>query len=258
MKYVREARKIETHFMQNLILTPSESVLLVLTQYKRHHLEEQLQAIASQTKSPEYIVVFQNENHVDISDLKDKYNFIHIKSDYNTKFFGRFAACFTFPVDICIVMDDDVIPGKNFIKNYVSECINLNAIVGGNGRVGFLNKNNVTQDIRINYLRPKSVIMDFVGHVWCFKKDWLYAMFSIKPFTYDTGEDMHLCFSAKVLFGIPSYSCKEAELDDCNDIRNDLYAVDSFSSFLNTTEELRKSVEQYFIDNYNLDFIKTQ
>ena len=39
--------------------------------------------------------------------------------------------------------------------------------------------------------------VDFVGHLWCFKKDWLYYMFSIKPFTFDTGEDMHLCFTSK-------------------------------------------------------------
>ena len=45
--------------------------------------------------------------------LKDKYNFIHIKNDYNTKFFGRFAICFSFNVDICIILDDDIIPGIN-------------------------------------------------------------------------------------------------------------------------------------------------
>ena len=97
---------------------------LVLTQWKRNNLKYQLDSIYKQTLKPHYIVVFQNENHVDISDLKKQYNFIHVKSDYNTKYFGRFSYFFTLPVDICIVMDDDIIPGKNCIKNYIEQCIN--------------------------------------------------------------------------------------------------------------------------------------
>ena len=91
---------------------------VLLTQWKRHHLEKQLVQIYNQTIRPDYIIVFQNENHVDITELKKKYNFIHVKSDYNTKYFGRFAYFFSIPVDICIVMDDDIIPGINCIKNY--------------------------------------------------------------------------------------------------------------------------------------------
>jgi hypothetical protein len=68
-------------------------LLVVLTQYKRNNLEKQLEQINNQTLKPDYLVVFQNENHVDISYLKEKYNFIHVKSDFNTKFFGRFAIC---------------------------------------------------------------------------------------------------------------------------------------------------------------------
>ena len=59
-------------------------LLVLLTQYKRNNLEKQLIQIKNQTIKPDYIVVFQNENHVDISELKEKYNFIHMKSDYNT------------------------------------------------------------------------------------------------------------------------------------------------------------------------------
>ena len=78
-------------------------LLVILTQYKRNHLEKQLVQMGKQTIKPDYLVVFQNESHIDISGLKEKYKFIHIKSDYNTKYFGRFDSCFTFPVDICMV-----------------------------------------------------------------------------------------------------------------------------------------------------------
>ena len=44
-------------------------LLVVLTQYKRNHLEKQLCAINNQTIKPDYLVVFQNESHVDIIHL---------------------------------------------------------------------------------------------------------------------------------------------------------------------------------------------
>lgn len=233
-------------------------VAIVLTQYKRKHLQEQLDAIKRQTLQPKYIIVFQNENHIDITSLKKEYNFIHIHSDYNTKYFGRFAALFTFPVDICVVMDDDVIPGPKCIETYVGECLTRNAIIGGNGRYAFLNPNRgsfkALSDVGI---RTESIKVDFVGHVWVFKKEWLHYMFSIIPFTYDTGEDMHLCFSSKLLGDIESYVCIQKTHEELSDIAHNMYAVDDFSSFKTTPSELRKGVETYFL-NKGFMFISTQ
>lgn len=232
-------------------------LLVVLTQYKRNHLEKQLQQINNQTIKPDYLVVFQNENHIDISHLKEKYNFIHIKSDYNTKYFGRFASCFTFPVDICMVLDDDIIPGNNCLKNYMEQCIDLNSIIGGNGRFGINNTSvDKTKQPRDSVLTETSTLVDFVGHLWCFKKEWLHYMFSIKPFTYDTGEDMHLCFSSKVLGNIKSYIAKQSTPNDNCDITRNSLAGDEHASFRITNPELRKDVEKYFIKNYNLEFVK--
>ena len=231
-------------------------LLVVLTQYKRNHLQKQLESIKNQTLQPDYLVVFQNENHVDISDLKDKYEFIHIKSDYNTKYFGRFACCFSFPVDICMVLDDDIIPGNNCLKNYMDQCLELNSIIGGNGRIGInnVNKSKLKQPgdagTKKNY-----TLVDFVGHLWCFKKDWLHYMFAIKPYTYDTGEDMHLCFTSKILGGINSYIAMQSCINDMCDTTNNALAADEHASFRVTKPELRCNVEKYFIENHNLTFI---
>jgi len=234
--------------------------LVVLTQYKRQHLEQQLISIYNQTLIPDYIIVFQNENHIDITDLKNKFNFIHIKSDYNTKYFGRFSICFNFPVDICIVMDDDIIPGKNCIKNYITECNKYNSIIGGNGRMGYNTSNpyhaqNKMGPFPEHGYRAETKIVDFVGHLWCFKKDWLYYMFSIKPLTYDTGEDMHLCYSSKCKGNINTYICKQEEVEDNCDLMNGDYSCDEFSSYLTTNKNTRKAVEDNFIHNYNLELI---
>ena len=39
-------------------------VLVLLTVYKRNTLEDQLKSIYNQTLKPDYLVVFQNDDHV--------------------------------------------------------------------------------------------------------------------------------------------------------------------------------------------------
>lgn len=232
--------------------------LVLLTVYKRNHIEQQLQAIYNQTIKPEYIIVFQNENHISIEHLKNKYNFIHLKSDFNTKFFGRFTYCINFPVDICIILDDDIIPANKCLENYIKQCIKLNAIIGGNGRPINTDPENML-GFEMNYnevgLRPSKKV-DFVGHLWCFKKEWLYYMFSIRPLTFDTGEDMHLCFTSKIKGNIDSYIAEHKNNDEICDTTLNRLANDSHSSFKYTSKELRNSIPQYFIKNFNLKPIK--
>jgi hypothetical protein len=229
---------------------------VVLTQWKRNTLEQQLRHILSQKDiTIDYLIVFQNENHVDITHLKSKYNFIHVKSDYNTKFFGRFSYLFTFPVDFCIVLDDDIMPAPFCFKNYISQCSSKNAIIGGNGRFGYLSpyRKQLTQPHDVG-LR-KGLKVDFVGHLWCFKKDWLYYMFGTKPYTYDTGEDMHFCFSAKINGNIDSYVGEQLHVSTRCDLSDNMHAADKFASFRTTKKELRIAVEQYWLDK-GLKFIE--
>ena len=80
-------------------------------------------------------------------------------------------------------------------------------------------------------------------------------MFSIKPFTYDTGEDMHLCFSSKVLGNINSYTAKQSSQDDTCDTTNNKLATDDHSSYKVTKPQLRSNVEKYFIENYKIELI---
>tara|TARA_Y100000816_G_scaffold134770_1_gene95235 strand:- start:132 stop:839 length:708 start_codon:yes stop_codon:yes gene_type:complete len=230
---------------------------VVLTQWKRNNLEQQLKHVSNQKDiTIDYLIVFQNENHIDISNIKSKYNFIHINSDYNTKFFGRFAYLFTFPIDLCIVLDDDIMPAPLCFKNYISQCISKNAIIGGNGRFGQLSpyKKQLTQPSDVG-LR-KGLKVDFVGHLWCFKKEWLYYMFGTKPYTYDTGEDMHFCFSAKINGNIESYVGEQLHVLTISDLSYNKLASDQFASYITTKKELRIAIEQYWLDK-GLKFIES-
>ena len=172
------------------LIEGNNKLLVILNYYKRNNLENQLNSYIINSKTRYY--VFSNEQH-DIH-LKEKYNFIHVKNSYNTKFFGRFTYCLNFDVEYCIIMDDDIIPGRNCFNNYLQQCKEYNAIIGGNGRIAF---NNNFKDLKYPQelgIRNKALKVDFVGHLWCVKQEFIRTMLSIKPFTYDTGEDMHICF----------------------------------------------------------------
>jgi len=233
-------------------------IAVILTQYKRVHIEQQLIALQNQTLNIDTTVVFQNETHVDIEHLKNKYKFKHVHSDINTKYFGRFAFGFSLDADIIIVMDDDIIPGKNFAKNFVEQCIHLNGIIGGNGRMATLNKDKTLVQPSDTSLTQHPIKVDFVGHAWCIKKEWLHYMFAVAPLTYDTGEDMHLCFSSKLLGGINSYMAQQRCSEDHCDIARNRFADDNFSSFKSTPKESRVAVERHFVEKYNLEFITDQ
>ena len=228
------------------------SLLICLTVYKRNNLELQLKAVEGKSK---YLVVFQNEHHVDIEHLKEKYKFIHVKNDFNTKFFGRFSYCLNFDVDYCMIFDDDLIPGSRCVENYLNQCKSLGGIIGGNGRFCFDNPSY--KSIRVNDTgrRETAVEVDFVGHLWCFRKEWLYHMFSIKPYTLETGEDMHLCFTSKVLGGIKCYVGKQVSLDEECDTTQNRLSSDQFASFKKTPPELRNSIQLKFIKDYNLKYV---
>jgi len=220
---------------------------VLLTQYKRNHLEKQLQQIKKQTLQPDYLIVFQNEEHINIDHLKQKYDFIHVKSDFNTKFFGRFSYCFNIPADIFLILDDDIIPGIRCIETYSKQCIKKNGIIGGNGRYSLINIKTSKRRHPHDNIRPGTQV-DFVGHLWCFKKEWLHFMFRDSPYTYDTGEDMQLCFSSKLYGGIQSYVGEHKTKEDFADITLSKYSSDQFSSYKTTSNDLRNMVEKYWQD----------
>ena len=80
------------------------------------------------------------------------------------------------------------------------------------------NKKNLYQPIDVG-IRNNYSLVDFVGHLWCFKKKWLYNMFSIEPQTLETSEDMHFCFSNKVRDSIKSYVAKQLNIDESADLK---------------------------------------
>ena len=69
-----------------------KTISVILTAWKRESIEEQLQRLLRQTLADQIdIYVWQNESHIDLSELQAKYGFELIHSSKNFKFHGRFA-----------------------------------------------------------------------------------------------------------------------------------------------------------------------
>lgn len=138
-----------------------------------------------------------------------------------------------------------MIPGLRCVESYVNQCVEKNGIIGGNGRYSYGGTLDGVRALRDCGLRNSQQV-DFVGHLWCFKKEWLYFMFRDPPFTFDTAEDMHFCYSCKLYGNILSYTAQHKTLEDCSDIKMNRYASDDYSSYKTTPKNLRISVEKYW------------
>ena len=234
----------------------SVDLTVLLTVYKRATLRRQLHAIMGQTVRPERIVIFQNGNYQHVSNrYMAKRGVEVVRNSANTGFFGRFAYLLGAKTRSVAVLDDDIIPGPKFIENYLRQLERFGGIIGGNGRIALSNfyygELERPPDVGI---REEPTLVDFVGHAWFFSKDLLFDMFSFRPFTFTTGEDMHLCFSAKLRSASPSIVAAQPSLAESCDVALNRYAKSGPASFKSTSEETRKSVETYF-QSKNLDFI---
>jgi len=186
------------------------NLVAVLTAYKRDYFELQIQSLISQTVSPDLIVIFQNESHIDLSLIKEKYGekIRIIKSELNTKFWGRFAISQIFNCEFILILDDDIIPGDKWVENCFRLSSEKNCVVCANGRsfnndAGFGDSGLVDADTRTA----------FGGHSWFFKKEWLRYLWNFAPVTYDTGEDITFCAAVKILGGIETWVPRQSLQD---------------------------------------------
>ena len=74
-------------------------ISVILTVYKRNYIDEQLRRIYAQTVDISNVYVYQNESHIDISHLKEKYDFKQLKRCHRV--FCQFLNNVFLPKPIC-------------------------------------------------------------------------------------------------------------------------------------------------------------
>jgi hypothetical protein len=232
-----------------------KEITVILTIWKRNNLEKQLLSILNQTLKPKEIIVYQNESHVDIKSIINKYNLTHIQSNKNYKFHGRFTVPLLLDTEYCIVYDDDTISNKKWFENCIRINSDKNCIVGGNGRTlasTYLNGKMYSRASGAGMSEPEDLKVDFVGHCWFFKTEWIKYMWKEKTFSFDNGEDIQLCASSKIYGGIDSYVPMMPENDKelWGDIEQNKLGTDQHATYKRQKNHnsLRQQIIKYWID----------
>jgi hypothetical protein len=180
-----------------------QSVVVILTQWKQNTLKQLLPAILRQTIRIDDIIVFQNEAHVNLTDVLRSYPRVkHMHNvNKNTKYFGRFLVPLYLNASFVAILDDNCIPSHNWLRHSIQLCQERNAIIGGTGRILAAPK-RVVLDVR--HPHPNDVEVDYAERAWVFRREWIHHFWRTPPFTQDTAADIHFSAAAQIHGNIPT------------------------------------------------------
>lgn len=183
-------------------------ITAILNLYRRpQYLAEQIAAVRAQTRPPKEVWLFVNAHlsnaGLDLGALDlDR----RIVNDFNWKYYGRFAAALLARTEHVALFDDDTIPGPRWFENCLDSMQARPGILGTCG-VLFTRRRYDGEICRVGWMSGNREIVevDFVGHAWFLKREWLHYMWQEPPETWDSGEDMHLSYAASKLGRIRTY-----------------------------------------------------
>lgn len=211
----------------------SDAITVILTVWKRNHLEEQLQALFQQTVAPSHIWVQQSLNHVDVSKIIERYGkkICYFHFEENPGVFGRFESVTEVKTPFVCILDDDQIPGRRFLENAVEACKRLNAIISPHGRWLSPQTNQTQRFVGDGFEFQHSFCLedtevDLGNNAWFFRKEWITHFLSVSPLFRNNGEDIHLSATCKLLGGIPTYVPKQIVPAESGNVKR-IYSGDS-------------------------------
>lgn len=188
---IRLDRKIQRQLESN----KSRFYLQVLTVYRRPYLGDQIIALLEQSSPPSTILIYQNENHHDLTWMtKLDLEHVNITSNinWNSKYHGRFFAALMSEEEYIVIWDDDINPGREWNAYSVSVSqATQRSVVTANARI--LRKRQITDRIIYNEIGIEScgtrnngstnphLLIDYGGHSWTFHKQSLLDMASMHP-----------------------------------------------------------------------------
>eukprot|EP00727_Mastigamoeba_balamuthi_P009191 m51a1_g4895 hypothetical protein (331) ;mRNA; r:126300-127483 len=187
---------------------PRGSVGVVLMVYKRRTLERQLRAIYGQTHAPAEVIVWQDERHVDVADVVERYRprgLSFVQSTRNFKFHGRFAVALMFDTEFVFIVDDDQIPGSKYLETCIRASREHNAIISGTGRVITTTGLWSCAGCGDGGWAPEDREVDVGCQSWFVRTEWLRRFWSVRMPSWANGEDIDLSASLKLLGGVRTF-----------------------------------------------------
>jgi len=207
---------------------------VILNHWRRKSLEQQLKALHAQTLRPRsvWVCLFNSDKEEFYSEIVSRYTkkfkggvFI-VKSNYNFKYFGRFQLALQVATPYVWIVDDDVLPGKNYLEilTHVGGISDLKGIYGSTGWLMPGHQGNEKgrklpsyRDPEgkglglyfpdFKYRVPNQVLMavDLLCSQWFLQTDYVRLLFREQLVTYETAEDYHLAYNLRKYAGVQSY-----------------------------------------------------
>ncbi|KAG0478205.1 hypothetical protein HPP92_012924 [Vanilla planifolia] len=211
-----ELMRLKSHWSKNGPNIPK--VTVILNHFKRKTLCAQLNSLLNQTLPFNHVWVlsFGSPNELSLKKIVESYNnskISFVSSSYDFKYYGRFQMALQTESDFVYIVDDDMIPGRKMLEilAHVGGTEKYrNAVLGSIGRILPFRQKDFTfpsyRKIRskeaglylpdpaydINVYRTMQV--DFLSSSWFLSSDLVKTLFVETPFTFMTGEDLHLSY----------------------------------------------------------------
>jgi hypothetical protein len=185
----------------------TSDVSVVLNVFRRSkHFPEQLRAIQNQSVTPKEILVWENGEEEIPQNLR---NFVTLtRASKNFGVWARFAHALNAESEFVCVIDDDTIPGRDWLKNCLSTMNVTPGLLGTRGLI-FESSNNysINQEFGVYGSNEQTTRVDIVGHSWFFRREWLAAYWAEYVERFDNplaGEDIHFSFAIQKHLGLPT------------------------------------------------------
>ncbi|CAI9105054.1 OLC1v1003898C1 [Oldenlandia corymbosa var. corymbosa] len=193
-------------------------VTVILNHFKRKTLCAQLDSLLHQTLPFHHVWVlsFGSPNEESLRRITQSYNdsrISFISSSYDFKYYGRFQMALQTEADLVYILDDDMIPGRKMLQilSHVAGTEKYqNSVLGSIGRILPFRQKDFTfpsyrkfrskeaglylPDPAYDIIVDKIVQVDFLSSSWFLSAELVKTLFIETPFTFMTGEDLHLSY----------------------------------------------------------------
>jgi hypothetical protein len=195
-----------------------------------------IEAFMNQTHKPSeiWISVFASPNQLEyeeiikkfISSLGKNHGIKAIFGDPQLSYWGRFQLALQSRTPYTILVDDDCIPGSNFVSSVMHIMhTKYHGLYGIKGNRYGVSKFYISgHNSNVDYLEQ----VDVVGGIWVAKTTWLKYMFYETPYSWLTAEDSQLSYSLRKYLNLPSYIYPSNMEDDATKPINKDYSHISF------------------------------
>ncbi|KAL4190270.1 hypothetical protein AMTRI_Chr07g23880 [Amborella trichopoda] len=199
-------------------LKKTPKITVILNHFKRKTLCSQLDSLLHQTVPFHsiWVLAFGSPNSLSLKRIVESYNnskISFISSTHDFKYYGRFQMALQTEADYVYILDDDMIPGKKMLEilSHVAGTEKYkNSVLGSIGRILPFRQKDYTfpsyrkfrskeagiylPDPAYGITVDKVVQVDFLSSSWFLSTDLVKTLFIETPFTFMTGEDLHLSY----------------------------------------------------------------